>query len=242
MTEVRTAAVIAAVLAGGSGSRMGAAVPKQFLKVGGKPVLRHTLEAFEAAPEVDSVLLVTAADQRGRALALAREAGVTKLEDVIDGGATRSDSSRAAIEWARERAGADCRLLLHDAARMLVSGRIIADVVRALDECGAVTAAVPSSDTVVEVAVGAGGEAVAHVPDRAGLRRVQTPQGFRLGVIAEAYERAGADPSFTPTDDCSAVLRFLPEVPVRVVAGSERNLKVTAPVDLVVAEALLADR
>lgn len=228
--------VVAAVLAGGRGSRMGSAVPKQFMEVGGKPLLQHTLEAFEAAPEVDLVVVVAAAEHRERVLAMAR--GCAKVADVVDGGATRSDSSRAAIRWAESRAGADARILLHDAARMLVPGRVIAAVAEALDSCQAVTAAVPASDSMVETDGAGPGAAVVAALDRSRLRRVQTPQGFRLGTIAEAYRRS--DPAFTPTDDCSVVLRFLPEVPVRVVEGSERNLKVTTPVDLVVAEALLA--
>lgn len=231
---------VAAVLAGGTGSRMGAPIPKQFIEVGGKPVLRHTLEAFEAAPEIDAVVVVTAAAFRERTLDLALACSA-KVADVVEGGRTRSDSSRAAIAWAMELAGADARILLHDAARMLVPGQVIADVVRALDECEAVTAAVPSSDTVIEAEPSASGEAIAAALDRSRLRRVQTPQGFRLGTIAEAYERAAAEPGFAPTDDCSVVLRFLPDVEVRVVAGAERNLKVTTPIDLVVAEALLSD-
>jgi 2-C-methyl-D-erythritol 4-phosphate cytidylyltransferase len=230
---------IAAVLAGGTGSRMGAALPKQFIEVGGKPVLQHTLEAFEAAPEIDAVIVVTAADYRERTLALALQCA-PKAADVIAGGATRSDSSRAAIDWAMAWAGADARILLHDAARMLVPGEVITAVAAALDDCDAVTAAVPSSDSVIEAADSNAGEVIAASLDRSRLRRVQTPQGFRLGTIAEAYALADSDPAFAPTDDCSVVLRFLPDVPVRVVGGSERNLKVTTPIDLVVAEALLA--
>nr|WP_255672093.1 2-C-methyl-D-erythritol 4-phosphate cytidylyltransferase [Glycomyces amatae] len=227
----------AAVLAGGTGSRMGAAVPKQFLDVAGKPVLQHTLEAFEASAAVDRIVLVMAEGHHEAARAVAEAAKATKLEAVIGGGATRAASSLAAIRWieARPGIGPATRVLLHDAARMLVSGRIIAEVAAALDGHRAATAAIPSSDTVVQVEDGR----IAAVPDRALLRRVQTPQGFHLGLIAEAHEAAAADPGFTPTDDCSVVLRYRPEVPVLTVPGSERNLKVTGPDDLAVAEALL---
>ena len=232
---------IAVVLAGGTGSRMGAGVPKQLLDVGGKSVIQHTLEAFETAPEVDLILVVMAEGYADEARAAAEAAGVRKLAGVITGGATRSESSKAAVAWAEARLGpgADCKLLLHDAARMLVSGRIIAEVVAALDRHGAVGVAVASSDTVVEVRSEGGEEFVAAVPERAALRRVQTPQGFRLPVIRAAYAAAEANPDFRATDDCSVVLRFLPHVPVHVVAGEERNLKVTEPLDLIVAEALL---
>jgi len=226
---------IAAVLAGGTGARMGAGLPKQLLDVAGKPVLRHTLEAFEASAVVDRIVLVMAEGHHEAAWSIAKAANVTKLSAVIGGGATRADSSVAAIRWAQGTAGPDAKLLVHDAARMLVTGRIIADVAAALDEWEAVTAAVPSSDTVVETE----GGRITAVPDRARLARVQTPQGFRLGLIAAAHEAAAADPGFTPTDDCSVVLRYRPDVPVRIVEGAERNLKVTGPEDLRIAAALL---
>lgn len=228
---------IAAVLAGGTGARMGAALPKQLLEVAGKPILRHTLEAFEASPSVDHVVLVMAEGHHDAAWSIAKAANVTKLSAVIGGGATRADSSVAAIRWVQSRpeCGPDSLLLLHDAARMLVTGRIIADVVAALETDQAVTAAIASSDTVVEVEDGR----IAAVPDRSRLARVQTPQGFRLGLIAEAHAEAALDPGFTPTDDCSVVLRYRPDVRVRIVAGAERNLKVTEPADLILAEALL---
>ncbi|WP_322633534.1 IspD/TarI family cytidylyltransferase [Glycomyces albidus] len=233
---------IAAVLAGGTGARMGAALPKQLLPVAGKPILQHTLEAFEASGAVDRIVLVMAEGHHEAAWTIAKSANVTKLSAVIGGGATRAASSVAAIRWAQAQPGIgpEARLLLHDAARMLVSGRIIADVVAALDDCEAVTAAIPSSDTVVEVDSGRiDSGRITAVPDRSRLARVQTPQGFRLGLIAAAHADAAADRAFVPTDDCSVVLRFRPGVPVRTVAGSERNLKVTEPADLLLAEALL---
>ncbi|GAB3229848.1 hypothetical protein GCM10027447_23540 [Glycomyces halotolerans] len=233
---------MAAVLAGGTGTRMRSELPKQFLEVGGKPVLLHTLEAFEAAAAVDAVLVVIAAGHAERVRAMAAEAHLRKLVDVVPGGATRSASSMIAVDWAEQHCdtGTECRLLVHDAARMLVSEEVIAAVAAALDTDAAVTAAVPSSDTVVEVRTDGGEAYMARSLARERLRRVQTPQGFRLPVIRRAYAAASADPSFSATDDCSVVLRYLPGVPVRVVSGEERNLKVTEPADLAVAEALLS--
>jgi 2-C-methyl-D-erythritol 4-phosphate cytidylyltransferase len=94
---------------------------------------------------------------------------------------------------------------------------------------------VPTSDTIVVAEDGV----MSHVPPRERLLRCQTPQCFRLSVIARAHELAAADPDFTPTDDCGVVLRYLPDIPVHVVPGSERNVKITYPGDLAVAEALL---
>ena len=127
-------------------------------------------------------------------------------------------------------------MLLHDAARPLVDQRIIADCVAALQVHDAAGVAVATSDTIVIAEDG-----IMHsVPPRETLFRCQTPQCFRLSVISRAHELAAADPDFAPTDDCGVVLRYLPEVKVHVVPGSEQNIKVTYPHDLAVAEALLS--
>jgi 2-C-methyl-D-erythritol 4-phosphate cytidylyltransferase len=228
---------VAVVLAGGSGSRFGAAEPKQLRLLAGRSLIERCVRAFDTAPGVDQVLVVAAAaiaDQVKAGLA-----GSGKLRGVIPGGASRTDSTRQAIGWLlADRSGRDCKVLFHDAARPLVDQRIIADCVAALDRWQAVGVIVPSSDTVVEVTSGR----IARVLPRDTLGRCQTPQGFLLSVISRAYERAGADPDFAvaqATDDCGVVLRYLPEVPVGAVHGSERNLKITYPADLAVAQALL---
>ena len=231
--------VTAAVLAGGVGSRVGGPLPKQLLSLAGRTILERSIAAFCTAPEVDEVVVVMVADHVAEAEKIVAEGGHGKVSRIVPGGASRSESSRAALRAVRDRADDDL-LLLHDAARPLVSGRTIAACVAELAEAGAVGVAVPSSDTVVRVAADAHGrEVIDSVPDRSGLRRMQTPQGFRLGVVRRAYERAFADPAFVATDDCGVVLRYLPEEPVRIVPGEESNIKVTHPGDLAVAETLL---
>ncbi|WP_017559210.1 2-C-methyl-D-erythritol 4-phosphate cytidylyltransferase [Nocardiopsis baichengensis] len=229
--------VSAAVLAGGTGTRMGGALPKQLLPLAGRPVLAHAVAAFQEAPEVDEVVVVMAPDHMAEAERIA--AGFPKVRAVLPGGATRTDSSVAALRAVEGRDGSDL-LLLHDAARPLVARSTIAAAVAALEHAGAVGVAVPSSDTVVRVEPGEGGaEAVAEVPPRARLRRMQTPQGFRLEVLRRAFAAALADPDLVATDDCGVVLRYLPGEPVHIVAGTESNIKVTHPGDVEVAEALL---
>jgi 2-C-methyl-D-erythritol 4-phosphate cytidylyltransferase len=125
-------------------------------------------------------------------------------------------------------------VLLHDAARPLVGQRIIADCVAALQRVDAVGVAVPTADTIVVVEDGV----MRQIPRRDTVLRCQTPQGFRLPVITRAHELALADPDYEPTDDCGVVLRYLPGVPVHVVAGSEQNLKITYPRDLAIARVL----
>ncbi len=231
--EWRPRATVAAVLAGGTGTRLGLGFPKQFATVAGRTVLEHTLAVFQAAPEVDEIVLVVAPGWVDRARGLVAAGGFDKVTAVAEGGATRPDSTRRALELIGDE---PCDLLIHDAVRPLVSPATIRECVAALRRYAAVCVAVPSVDTIVEV--DDDGRVVA-VPDRRRLRRCQTPQAFRSSTIREAHRRAAADPDFTATDDCGVVLRYLPDVPVVVVPGTEENIKVTHPVDLTVAEALL---
>jgi 2-C-methyl-D-erythritol 4-phosphate cytidylyltransferase len=226
---------VAVVLAGGSGQRFGGERPKQLHVLAGRTLLEHSVAAFEQAPDVDAITIVMPADLAGQAGQQFAGNGYHKVTGVIAGGATRTDSTRCAIAALGE---AECNVLFHDAARPLLDQRIIADCVRALATDQAIGVAVPSSDTIVEVTEGV----VTRMPRRDTLAHCQTPQGFRLSVIRQAYELADADPAFgqrPSTDDCGIVLRYLPEVPVRLVPGSERNIKITYPHDLEVAEALL---
>jgi len=227
---------VAVVLAGGSGRRFGSAKPKQLGLLAGRTLIEHCVRAFDAAPAVDEVVVVVAADIEAEV-----RSGVAvyrKVTAVIQGGASRTDSTRRALSWLRGNAkDPDTRVLFHDAARPLVDQRTIADCVAALDDWQAVSVAVPSADTIVEVAEGA----IRRVLPRDLLARCQTPQGFRLAVISRAYDLADADPGFAAvpaTDDCGVVLRYLPEIPIGVVEGSERNLKITYADDLAVAHTL----
>ena len=226
---------VAVVLAGGSGERFGTPVPKQLLPLAGRPMIEHSVAAFEQAPGVDTILVVMAAGHVGEVSALLGTAGYAKLGNVIDGGPTRTESTRRAIAELGEE---DCDVLFHDAARPLVSQHTIAAAVAALADHRAVGVAVPSSDTIAIVSDGV----MTAIPRRDSLARCQTPQGFRLSVIRRAYQLADADPhsgELPATDDCGIVLRYLPELGVHVVPGSEHNLKITYPRDLAIAEALL---
>ena len=228
---------VAVVLAGGSGERFGTPVPKQLLPLAGRPMIEHSVAAFERAPAVDQIMVVMAAGHAGQVRALLGTGGYAKLGPVIDGGPTRTASTRCAIA---ELGDDECDVLFHDAARPLVSQQTIADCAAALADHRAVGVAVPSSDTIAVVSDGV----MTAIPRRDSLARCQTPQGFRLSVIRRAYQLADADPAFgelPTTDDCGIVLRYLPELGVHVVPGSERNIKITYPRDLAIAEALLRE-
>jgi ribitol-5-phosphate 2-dehydrogenase (NADP+) / D-ribitol-5-phosphate cytidylyltransferase len=226
---------VAVVLAGGAGERFGTGVPKQLLPLAGRPVIEHSVAAFERAPGVDAILVVMAARYARQVAGRLAAGGYGKLQGVITGGATRAESSWRAIA---ELGDQDCDVLFHDAARPLVDGQIIAACLAALARHRAIGVAVPSSDTIIEVSDGI----ITAMPRRDTLARCQTPQGFRLSVIRRAYQLARADPGFGArpgTDDCGIVLRYLPDVAVHIVPGSERNMKITYPGDLAIAETLL---
>lgn len=251
---------IAAILAGGSGTRMGLGRPKQFLEMAGKTVLEHAVDAFHAHPLIDTIIIVSNPDFTHQAEAIAqrrRAAGQwTKVAAVIPGGKERSDSSVHALQFVATAFGADIEdeepesnkgeagrlaeinILFHDAVRPLVDQRIIGDVVEALATHRAVNVTLPVVDTIVSARDGR----MTATVDRSTLQRVQTPQGFRLGTIVEAYRRALADPDFRATDDCGVVLRYLPDEPIALVRGSEQNLKLTYPDDVRLLEFLLDRR
>ncbi|WP_218125682.1 bifunctional cytidylyltransferase/SDR family oxidoreductase [Sinosporangium album] len=226
------------ILAGGVGQRVGSSTPKQLIEIAGRPILEHTLALFDAAPEIDEIVVLMAPGFTGDVEALVERGGYRKVRRVVEGGASRTESTWRALQALGPQ---ECDVLLHDAVRPLLEPRIITECVEALKTYSAVDVAIPSSDTILVAEPGPRGELIKDVPERSRLRRVQTPQCFRLSVIREAYERAFADPDFDkrpPTDDCGVVLRYLPDVPIYIVPGSEHNMKVTHPVDIHIAEKL----
>jgi len=226
---------IGVILAGGIGSRLGGGVPKQLLPLAGKPLMEHSVAAFQESGGIDEIVIVMQPDYLPQAETMA--ARYQKITKVLPGGASRTGSTLAALEHLRSMAPAT-KVLIHDAARPLVTAQIIEAVLAALDTHDAASVAVPSHDTIFEV--GDDGH-VTSVLARQRLRRVQTPQGFRLGTISRAYGQALADPGFDQaTDDCSVVLCYLPEVPIAVIDGSDANIKVTTAQDFSLAEHLLA--
>ncbi len=226
---------IAIVLAGGTGTRVGLRTPKQLLKVAGQTILGHTIAAFEESPVIDEIIVLMAPGWVPEAKDVVTKAGFQKVSRVLAGGKSRNDTTMIALGAVTELVGdADCKLLFHDAVRPLVDRRIIVECVDALDSYRAVDVAIPSADTIIEVA----DQVITSIPPRAALRRGQTPQAFRAATIRRAYALARQDPSFAATDDCSVVLRYLPGVPIYVVDGSERNIKVTHPIDVFLVDQL----
>lgn len=227
---------IGVILAAGSGSRTGLATPKQFLPLGGKTVLEHSVQTFNNHPGIDEVVIVTAAEFIERVQAIVKANGWTKVSAVLAGGKERFDSSLAAVRHFADNP--DAVMLFHDAARPLVSERIISDAIKAMERYDAVDVAIPAVDTIVQC--NREGTHMESIQDRNLLWRMQTPQGFRQRTIQEAYRIALQDPQFTATDDCGTVLRYLKDVKVGIVRGSERNIKLTYADDLSLLEFLLS--
>lgn len=227
---------IAIVLAGGSGSRLGGEKPKQLLEVAGKTILEHTLDVFETSSLIDEIAIVSRVDSIPEVERLVAAGLYHKVAKVLPGGKERYDSSLAALDAYVDDAD---NLLFHDAVRPMVSHRIIADCICALESWVAVGVAVPATDTILEVD---DSNCIVHIPPRQMLRNAQTPQGFKRGVIRRAYDLALRDPCFVTTDDCGVVLKYLPDVPVHIVEGEKTNIKVTYPEDLLLVEHLLEKR
>ena len=223
---------VAVLLAGGVGVRVGLGVPKQLIKIAGHSIMEHTLAILDRHPDVDEIVVMMAPGHLDAVHKMVRDGGYAKVTQILEGAGTRNDTTQRALDALGEE---DCKVLLHDAVRPLVSARIISDCFAALEEYAAVDVAIPSADTIIEVGAD---NTIRDIPPRANLRRGQTPQAFRLSTIREAYRIARQDPAFEATDDCTVVLRYLPDVPIWVVPGDERNMKVTEPIDIYLADKL----
>ncbi|MGN0235890.1 MAG: 2-C-methyl-D-erythritol 4-phosphate cytidylyltransferase [Paludibacteraceae bacterium] len=251
---------IAVILAGGIGARVGGSMPKQLLPLtDGRSVLEHAVEAFEQADCIDEVCIVMHPDYISFAEQALLRNGWQKVKHIIAGGKERWESSVNAIRlYESELPKEDLpqtNILLHDAARPFVSQTIIANVCRALDANEAVTVAIPATDTMYIVMptlnshpstspFKGGQEGLSHlplredgrviqsIPPRDTLMRAQTPQAFRLPLIARAYALALQDPSLQATDDCGILHHYLPTHPIHIVTGEESNRKITYKEDL----------
>lgn len=224
---------VAVVLAGGTGARVGLATPKQLLKVAGRTLLEHTVKNLNDCAEIDEIVVVMAADFVSVAVdLLLGQPGFDKVTRIHPGGTNRNRSTVAALATLGDT---ECNVLLHDAVRPLLPPAVVSACIAALRDHEAVDVAIASADTIVRVDAD---ECIADIPDRSSLRRGQTPQAFRLSTIRRAYELAAADDEFIATDDCSVVLRYLPDVRIKIVPGDEQNMKVTYPIDLVLVDRL----
>lgn len=211
---------------------MGTEISKQFLPMGGKEILAHTVEKFEKAEKIRDIILVTGADSKQDVQEMAQEYGWKKIRSVVAGGKERQDSVWNGL---REVSDDTEIVLIHDGVRPFVTEDILNGSIETTLEMGGCVAGVPAKDTIKvcnreNIAV--------ETPDRSTLWQIQTPQTFRRERIIKAYEQAKAD-GFVGTDDAS--LAEHSGYPVKVIMGSYRNIKITTKEDLLIGEAFLKE-
>ena len=219
----------AIIPAAGRGKRIGASVPKQFLEIQGKPLLHHTLTVFASCKLIDYVVLVMPradVDEMGKDWLNKYEI----VREVVVGGEQRQDSVYNGFNSLEE--GTDI-VVVHDGVRPFTTPQMIIATVEAAQQHGAAITAIPVSDTVKQAADGF----VKQTVSRDGLWRVQTPQAFQYGLLQQAFKKAKKD-SYYGTDEGSLV-EYLGER-VKIVPGSELNIKITRKEDLVLGESLLS--
>lgn len=215
------------LLAGGSGSRMAGDQPKQFVRIAGKTILEHSLGALrQHLPQVRIVVTAPFADVEK----VERMFKSDPLVQVIAGGVNRQASTLKGLKALAE--DAPHNILIHDGARPFLDGRTLSDVMEALEEYEAVDVAIPTADTIIAERDGF----IESIPKRKHLLRGQTPQAFRYKDLVACYKTLGEQKLEQFTDDCGIFLACNPDARVRIVKGSEENIKVTYPIDLILAD------
>ncbi len=213
---------------------MGSGLPKQFLTIGGLPILVHSLRVLEAAASVAEVILAVSAEDREYCLReIVTPHGFTKVRKIVTGGEHRQDSVRHGLEGINDDTDV---VLVHDAVRPFLTEDMVEQVIARAAQHGAAVVAIPMRDTVKQA--GADG-LIESTVDRHGLWLAQTPQAFRLPLLREAHRKALLE-GLHATDDAQLVERLGHRV--ALVEGSGQNIKITQPEDLALGEAILAAR
>jgi len=223
----------ALIPAAGMGKRMGASINKQYLQLDGMPIVARTIAVFENSPLIDGIMLVIPEEE----IPYCRENvvnayGFTKVIDIVAGGKERQNSVMNGLNALKQHASAKDVILIHDGVRPFISPQIIEESIKAADSGEGVLVAVPVKDTIKRAVNGL----VLETPDRETLWQAQTPQTFQFDLIYQAHNKARED-AFIGTDDASLIERLNGQV--RILRGDYRNIKITTPEDLVLAEAFL---
>lgn len=229
---------VAVILAGGVGQRFGGDIPKQYVELQGVPVVMHSALTFDAMKTFDVLVLVARREEFGRLGEMVETAGLGSRVVMVEGGESRSESSYRAVGSLGDYEDTT-RVLIHDAARPLVTEALARRMLEALNRFGAALPAVRPTDAIVEVQNN--GTCAARRP-RDAYRLVQTPQAFRLGVLRRAYREAFRWGAGSWDDDATVVSTFVPGVEVACVEGEVENFKVTRREDVLLAEQVLSKR
>ena len=229
--------IFAAILAGGTGSRMKTGnMPKQFLDLGDKPVILHTIEKFLLVPDFDGVYVGVHPDWVDYTEELVEKDGLAGRVHVIAGGVNRNSTIINILDAIEAEHGEDSEhiVVTHDAVRPFVSLSIIGKNIRSAREFGACDTVIPATDTIVDSGDGA---VISTIPDRSRLYQGQTPQSFKMGLLRDAYAKLSDEEKGSIPDACKALV--LAGTPVQLVAGAPENIKLTTVMDYRIAQALI---
>lgn len=225
---------IALIIAGGSGNRMHQDIPKQFLTVNEKPVIVYTLEAFQAHPEIDAIAVVCIEGWEHVLQAYAKQFNITKLKHVVPGGENGQSSIRNGVYELEKLYDKDDIVLIHDAIRPMVSAEIISDCITKTRKYGNATTVIPCAEAMIQTedAIVSTGS---YPRDR--LKRTQTPQGFKIGDIAQLHRDALEAGITNSVASCTLMIEMGKQVYFS--NGSEKNIKLTTVDDIDIFKALL---
>lgn len=232
--------VFGVVLAGGVGTRMGnVEKPKQFMEIGGKPIIVHTVEKFVMNTEFEKVLVLSPKQWIKHTEDLIKK--YVPIHDkvvVIEGGSTRNETIMNAISYIEQQGTLNDETIIvtHDSVRPFVTHRILEENIRFAKECGACDTVIPATDTIVE---STDHQMITNIPDRSAMYQGQTPQSFKAQHLRELYQALTEEEKEILTDACKIVV--INGEKVHLVEGEISNIKITYPYDLRVAEALLAN-
>lgn len=221
----------AIIVAAGIGARFGSKTPKQFIQLNGKPLIIHTLQRFDDCPEINEIILVLSSKETSGFLKLAKVYPFKKLSKIVSGGATRAESVIKGFQSILRQTSNI--VVIHDGARPLVSIDEISQTVAKAQETGAACLVGSVTDTIKKVQ---NGEIIETI-DRNILRRALTPQAFSYDILKRAFDENEINDN--ATDECYLVEKL--GVKIAIVEGSSRNIKITTPEDLIIAEALFKD-
>ncbi len=239
MTGKRYAAI---VLSAGKGTRMGGAMPKQYMELGGRPILSYSLQAFEESAAEEIVLVAGEGDIPYCQKEIVEKYGFRKVRRIIPGGKERYHSVYCGLSDLKRRGSPPDYVMIHDGARPFLDAPIIRRCEEAVETYQACVAGMPVKDTIK---IADGNLFVKETPERGRVWQVQTPQAFSFPLIYGAYheliEREGRGEAVAATDDAMA-LEAVGGQAARLVEGSYRNIKITTPEDLEIALAILGDR
>ncbi|KRU25378.1 2-C-methyl-D-erythritol 4-phosphate cytidylyltransferase [Clostridium sporogenes] len=226
---------VAIILAGGSGTRMGSIdTPKQFIDIYGKPLIVHTIESFDINSNIDYILIACKEEWIEDLTIWTRKYELNKVKWIISGGNTRQESVFNGIKKLKNACNEDDIVVIHDAARPLISQRIINENIKCAQKYGAVDTVIPTADTIIK---SLDNTTISIVPVRKELYLGQTPQSFKYSIIDKAHDKGSLNNKSDATDDCQLVLKQ--GTKVHLVQGDKLNFKITTFEDLTILKSII---